>query len=170
MTQHHAAQTFKRFAVAAAELLRRDMDPQFAGDGPSLLFLAGDRLNKTAYAECAAMAKESQMDVIYLNFEPGREHVAPTSVSIFAERWGAVFTWSDCVLWAPKDGGPLLIMPKGLNVCFAHDGRALISFPKRPTHSLRSGIIRARQRLLSAARQVTPEQVTEAEEAIAQAA
>lgn len=170
MTQHHAAKTVNRFAVAAAELLRRDLDPQFAGDGPSVLFLAGDRLDETTYAELAVLAKESQMDMIYLDFEPGREHLGPISVSIYAERWGAVFTWSDCVLWAPKDGGPLLIMPKDLNVCFAHDGRALISFPKRPTRSLRSGIIRARQRLLRAASQIMPEQFAEAEEAFARAA
>ncbi|MBA2936193.1 hypothetical protein HZF05_19090 [Sphingomonas sp. CGMCC 1.13654] len=45
------------------------------------------------------------MDLMHLAFEPDRERFGPTKVSIFAERLGAIFTWSDCTLCAPKDGG-----------------------------------------------------------------
>jgi hypothetical protein len=50
-------------------------------------------------------------------------------------------------------------MPKGLNMCFSHDGRALISHPSRPTQALRDGINRARNRMLKAAQAVTAEQI-----------
>lgn len=159
MTLQLPDETVNRFALATAELLRRGLDQEFADDAASVVFIAGPPLDAAKTDHWTLSAKETAMDVVYLTFEPGRERFGPSGVSIFAERWGAVFRWPDCVLWAPKDVGPLLVMPKGLNVCFAHDGKALISLPTRPTHALADGIARARKRLLLAARLVTEEQL-----------
>ena len=74
---------------------------------------------------------------------------------MFCERGGIVYTWLDSVLWAPTDGGPLLIMPRGISMCMGYDGRALISRTQRPTHALGGGIERARQRLRIAAARIT---------------
>lgn len=159
MTHQQSDEIVNRFALAAAELLRRDLDPEFADDAASVVFLAGPPLDAAKTNYWTLNAKESGMDLIYLTFEPGRERFGPTGVSVFSERWGLVFRWTDCVLWAPRDGGPLLVMPKGINVCFGHDGKALVSLPSRPTHALADGVGRARNRLLRAAREVTEEQL-----------
>jgi hypothetical protein len=156
-------ETVNRFSIAIAELMREGLDPEFAEDSASLVFVAGPPLDGAKIDEWTINTKECQHDIIYLTFVPGRERFGPTSVAVFAERWGAVFRWTDCELWAPKDGGPVLAMPQGLNVCFSHDGKALISHPTRPAKSLRNGVLRARQLLLRAARAVTDEQVSKVE-------
>lgn len=148
-----------RFALAAAELLRHPLDPAFTQDAPSVVFLAGRPLDPATIAQLTLTAKDSDMDLVHFAFEQGRERWGPTDVSVLCARWGVVFRWTGCVLWAPKDGGPMFIMPPGINVCFAHDGKALISFPTRPTHALSAGIERARRRLSRAALAVTPEQL-----------
>lgn len=163
MTHRNSDETVNRFALAAAELLRRDLDPEFANDAASVVFLAGPPLDAAKTDYWTLSAKETGVDLVYLTFEPGRERFGPTGVSVFTERWGVVFRWTDCVLWAPRDGCPLLIMPKDLNVCFAHDGKALMSFPSRPTRSLADGVGRARNRLLRAAREVTQDQLAKVE-------
>jgi hypothetical protein len=154
-------ETTARFTIATAQLLREELAPEFANDSGSVAFLPGPPLDGEAAMALAEVAKESQMDIVYLAFDPGRERFGPTSIAIFAERSGIVFTWRDCILWAPKDGGSLLAMPPRLNVCFSHDGRALISHETRPTQSLRNGATRARSHLLRAARAVTKEQLAE---------
>ena len=159
----HDDETKDRFAIATAELLRQELAPEFANDNSSVVFVHGPPLDADTGLSWAEIAKETQLDVVYLAFAPGRERFGPMSLNIFAERWGIVFRWLDCVLWAPKDGGSLLAMPQGLNVCFSHDGKALISHEARPAQSLRNGVSRARIRLLRAARAVTPEQLAQAQ-------
>ena len=161
MTHQHPEEIANRFTIAAAELLRHDLDPAFADDAASVVFLIGPPLDGATTDQMSLVAKDTGMDLIYLAFEPDRERFGPIGVGIFSERWGAVFRWTDCVLWAPKKGGPLLIMPKGINVCFAYDGRALLSFPSRPTHALSAGIKRAHHRLRRAAWSVTADQLDE---------
>ena len=158
---NYSGETVNRFAIAANELLREEMAPEFAQDGPSFAFLAGPPLDADKAVSWAGIAQDSQLDIVYLAFDLGRERFGPTSVAIFAERFGVVYRWTECVLWAPKDGGRLLVMPRGLNMCFSHDGNALISHQSRPTHSLRDGIARARNRLLRASRAVTEEQLAQ---------
>ena len=151
-----------RFTIATAELLREELAPEFANDRASVVFVHGPPLDVGKGLAWAEIVKETEMDLVYLAFQPGRERFGPASVNIFAERSGIVFRWLDCVLWAPKDGRSLLAMPQGLNVCFSHDGKALISHQSRPTHSLRNGMSRAQSRLLRAARAVTDEQLAQA--------
>ncbi|BBD02232.1 MULTISPECIES: hypothetical protein [Sphingobium] len=157
MTHQCNLETVNRFAIAAAKLLRHELDQEFAADGCSVIVIAGPALDKNLLDKWTIEAGEQQMDIVYLAFEAGREHLGPTSASIFAERSGVVFRFTDCALWSPKDDGPLLIMPFGLNVCFGHDDRALVSFPSRPNGSLRSGVARARLRLRLAANAVPSE-------------
>lgn len=161
MMHQQSDEIVNRFALAAAELLRHELDPEFAQDGASAVFLAGPPLDTGKTNHWTVSAKQTGVDIVYLAFEPGHERLGPTSVAIFSERHGFVFRWTDCVLWAPKDDGPMLVMPRGINVCFAHDGKALLSFPSRPTRSLQSGIARARNRLRRAASAVTPEQLAD---------
>jgi hypothetical protein len=165
-----SSNTVNRFTIAAADLTRRSLNPEFATDAASLLFIAGDPLDQRGLDTWARHANEAQMDLIYLAFEPGREERGPSDICIYAERHGIVFRWNQCVLWAPEDGGPLLIMPPGINVCFGHDGLALISLPERPTHSLEDGAAHALQRLVEAANQVADKRLAEVEYPFKQAA
>lgn len=105
-----ANQTVNRFSIAAAEFLSERLEPEFAQDSASLVFIAGPPLDLELANQWALNAKNSQMDLIYMTFEPGRERFGPTSYAVFAERWGAVFRWTDCELWAPKDDRPCLLM------------------------------------------------------------
>ncbi|MFD1789263.1 hypothetical protein ACFSC3_17035 [Sphingomonas floccifaciens] len=159
MTQQLSDEIANRFTLAAAELLRHPLDPAFAQDAPSTVFLAGRPLTPATLAQVSLMAVDSDMDLVHLAFDEGRERFGPTDISIFCIRFGAVFRWIGCALWAPRDGGPMMIMPPGVNVCFAQDGKALISFPTRPTRALGAGMKRARQRLHRAAGAMTHEQL-----------
>lgn len=159
MTHLLSDEIANRFTLAAAELLRHPLDPAFTHGAPSAVFLAGRPLDPATTTQLTLTARDSDTDLVHLAFEQGRERFGPSDVSVFCARWGVVFRWTGCVLWAPRDGGPMFIMPPGINVCFAQDGKALISFPTRPTHALSAGIERARRRLCRAAWAVTPEQL-----------
>jgi hypothetical protein len=160
----------KRFTIAAAELLREEMAPRFANDAESLVFLAGPPLTGDEALKWAAGAKDTRMDIAYFAFEPGRERFGPTNTAVIGERSGIVYRWTECSIWAPKDAGPFLVMPTGLNLCFSHDGKALISHTSRPTKSVGNGIARARKRLTQAAQAVTGEQLATMEDGWKQAA
>jgi hypothetical protein len=68
-----------------------------------------------------------------LEFDPDRLERGLKNIVIIAERCGVVFRWKECVLWAPANGGPLLIMPKDdVSICFGYDGLVLMS-AARPT-------------------------------------
>jgi hypothetical protein len=152
-----------RFAVAAEQLLRQDLDPKFANDGQSVALFVGAPLDPYQLAQFAVIAKKTGADIVHFAFDPAWPQSRLKHVDVFAERYGVVFRWTECDLWAPADGGPLLIMPKGLNVCFGYDGLALISLEERPTHALGEGIARARTRLRFAAAAVTEEQLAAVE-------
>lgn len=162
MPQNNEA--MNRVAIALADLLRDELAPEFAEDSSSFAIIAGPPLTEDYALYWAESAKDTQTDIIYLSFELGREHHGPTRLAVFAERSGIIYRWADCVLWAPKDGGARRVMPKGLKMCFSHDGKALISHKSRPAQSLRNGMIRARARLLRTARAVTEEQLAHAED------
>lgn len=147
MTHQSADEIVHRFTLAAADLLRHPLDPGFADDVAFAVFLAGPPLDGTEADDVSQAAETAGMDLIHLSFEPGRERFGPTGVGVFGMRRGAMFRWTDCVLWAPRNGGPLLIVPLGLNACFAHDGKAMLSFPSGPKVALGAGIKRARGRL-----------------------
>lgn len=91
-------------------------------------FSQGRPLDPTTTTQLTLTARDSGLDLVHLAFEEERERFGPSDISVFCACWGVVFRWTDCVLWAPKDGGPMFIMPPGINVCFAQDGKALISF------------------------------------------
>lgn len=158
-----ADEIVNRFTIAATQLLQDQLDPAFADDSVSLFFVAGPPLTPDLADSWAITAKETRMDIVYLSFEPGRERFGPSDIAVFIERSGVVFRWTDCDLWAPRRGGPWLIMPKNINVCFSHDGRALLSHASRPTQSVSSGIKRAATRLKPAARAVRRDQLDKIE-------
>ena len=156
LTSHCIA---RRYIAATEQSLRQTPDREFANDGASVVFAGGNALSPAELADFSIACDQSHVDVIYLEFAPGHPERGPQNVIVIAERDGIVFRWSDCSLWAPADGGPFLIMPRGLRVCFGYDGLALISYPDRPTTALGDGFARARSRLRFAERGLTAEQL-----------
>lgn len=154
---HRGTDRIDRFVIAAQALLYQTPDPEYANDGVCVLVAGGDPLGHSELARMTAICAQNGSQLIYLEFSKSRPQDGPQNVVLLAERWGAVFRWTDCVLWAPQDDGPFLIMPKGLNVCFGYDGIELFSIAQRPTHDLSDGIARARTRLRHAERAVTAE-------------
>ncbi len=152
-----AQQKIDRFLVATQALPYQTPDPEYANDGVSVMMAGGYPMGTSDLARATAICVQNRRDLIYLKFSKSRPQDGPQNVVLIAERWGAALRWTDCALWAPEDGGPLLIMPKGLNVCFGYDGIELYSIPQRPTHHLADGTARARTRLRHAERAVTAE-------------
>ncbi len=152
-----AEQKIDRFLVAAQALLYQTPDKEYANDGVSVLMAGGYPMESSDLARTSVICTKYRGDLIYLEFSRPRPQDGPQNVVLIAERSGVAFRWTDCALWAPEDGGPLLIMPKGLNVCFGYDGIELFSIPQRPTQDLADGIARARTRLKHAERAVTAE-------------
>lgn len=52
MTQQLSDEIANRFTLATAELLRHPLDPAFAQDAPSAVFLAGRRLPRRHLPKC----------------------------------------------------------------------------------------------------------------------
>lgn len=154
----------KRFTIATVSLLCEALAPEFANDNCSLAVVSGPPLTPETAMNFATVVDDTGVDTIYLAFEPGREHLGPVSATIIAERSGIVYRWCDCSIWAPKHGGSFLLMPDGLQLCFSHDGKALISHDTRPAQSLRNGAVRARNLISRTARALTNEQLAMAEE------
>ncbi|MEG3159384.1 hypothetical protein U1763_02605 [Sphingomonas sp. LB2R24] len=146
-----------RFLIAAQALLYQAPDPEYANDGVSVLMAGGHPMEPSDLDRTAAICAQCRGDLIYLEFSKTRPQDGPQNVVLFSEREGVIFRWTDCALWAPEDGGPLLIMPRRLNVCFGYDGIELFSIAQRPTQYLGDGIARARTRLRHAERAVTAE-------------
>ena len=119
----------------------------------------GVPLGADATIDLSHGVKETGIDLIHREFAPGEEHLGPCNVVVITERDGINFWWHECDLWSPLDDGPLLILPRGLNVAMAYDGKALLSMPTRPTHAVAAGVERARTRLRSAASRVTRTQL-----------
>ncbi len=152
---NRAEAKINRFMLAAQALLYQTPDPEYANDGISVILAGGYPMTPSDLSRTSAICAQYRSDLIYLEFSKTRPQDGPQNVVLIAERWGATFRWTDCVLWAPQDGGPLLIMPKGLNVCFGYDGIELFSIPQRPTLQLGDGIARAQTRLRHAESAVT---------------
>jgi hypothetical protein len=153
-----------RFAIAAERLLRHAPNPEFVGDGQSVNILSGGPPDPADFQAICSVCEKTDLDIVYLEFRPGRESQGPTGLTIIAKRDGLLNFWPQCTLWAPKDGGPLLIVPKDdIAICIGYDGLAL-TWMERPAGSLANGIDRARTRLRFAERSVTAEQVTRVRE------
>ncbi len=146
-----------RFLIAAHDLLYQTPDAEYANDGVSVTMAGGYPMSSSDLARTSAICANTQGDIIYLEFSKTRPQDGPQNVVLISERGGVIFRWTDCALWAPEDGGPFLIMPKNLNVCFGYDGIELFSIPQRPTRHLADGMARARIRLRHAERAVTAE-------------
>lgn len=55
MAHQHSEGIVNRFALAVAELLRRDLGPEFADDAASVVFLAGPPLD-AAKSDCRSLS------------------------------------------------------------------------------------------------------------------
>ena len=157
MTHQPHQEILDRFAIAAEELLRCELCSGFVADRPTAVLANGYPLGEVGLDNLTQIARRNRIDVIYFEHAPANESQGPQRIRVFAERDGIAFPWTDCVLWAPEEGGPLLIMPQGTRVCFAYDGLTLTMLQDRPTQALDDGMARARDRLRRAAREVTGE-------------
>jgi hypothetical protein len=63
----------------------------------------GNALDPAELADFSIACDQSHVDLIYLEFKPGRPELGPQNVIVIAEREGIVFRWSDCSLWGPAD-------------------------------------------------------------------
>ena len=149
----------KRFLIAAETLLKAELSTEFANDVQSVAFVLGEAPDVSSLTLMSHCVAKTGASVVLFQFEPGREHLGPQSTAVIVQRDGLVYSFTDCVLWAPEGDGPFLILPTKVNSCFAYDGLALIHRPGLPTSAISGGVARARARLRSAARAVTDAQV-----------
>lgn len=136
-----------RHVAAAQRLLTGVPDPEFVGGKPSVLFSGGGDLDLRTYTALVTASSKSGYDTVYFVFDPRRPDRGIQSVTLGLERDGNIHRYTRCTLWSPADGGPMLIMPEGLKMCFAFDGIALISIAQRPVTAIGEGAARARSRL-----------------------
>ncbi len=108
----HNDQIVKHLISATEHLLRQKPKAQFINDSPSVIVSGGESLSAEALAALSYTCVQSQVDVIYVEFEPGLPELGPENVIVMGERDGALYPWSDCALWSPPSGEPLLIMPR----------------------------------------------------------
>lgn len=108
--------------------------------------------------DLAGTTAEHDIDVIHLEFEPGREFEGPVNMALSEDRNGSILTWPECHLWADLDQRLILLVPKGQDFGFAFDGAALIRVTDLETGPDRDrGIADARKLLMSGAWKVPNE-------------
>lgn len=73
----------------------------------------------------ARTTAELDVDVIHLEFVPGREAEGPVNIYLCEDCNGTISTWPTCDLWTDR-GSFFLVVPRGKDFGFAFDGSALI--------------------------------------------
>ncbi|MBY0282510.1 MAG: hypothetical protein K2W81_00950 [Sphingomonas sp.] len=115
----------------------------------------------------ARTTAELDVDVIHLEFEPGREAEGPVNIYLCEDRNGTILTWPKCELWTDR-GSFFLVVPHGKDFGFAFDGSALIRVTDIHTGpAFDENVEHARELLASAAARVPAgvPRVTQAEPA-----
>lgn len=62
---------------------------------------------------CAAAARRSKTDQIYIAFDVDDARAAPLATGVFREQDGDMWCYGNCRLWAPACGGRALLVPRG---------------------------------------------------------
>lgn len=100
---------------------RRPNEPQL---GAGFVLTHGDQ------NLCAAAARRSGTDYIYIAFDVDDAAVPPVAAGVFREQNGAMFVYGDCRLWSPANDGRAILVPMGVGPEVGH-------FAFRPGRPLR---------------------------------
>lgn len=123
-----AAGNMMRHVVALSIMLsgrrgreRRDREPQM---GSGFLLTLG------AHKLCAAAARRSGTDYIYIAFDVDDAAAPPLATGVFRQQGDDMVVYGNCVLWSPANDGRALLIPRG-------DGSYIGYFAFRPGQPLR---------------------------------
>ncbi|TPG16732.1 hypothetical protein EAH87_13880 [Sphingomonas koreensis] len=103
----------------------------------------------------ARTTAELDVDVIHLEFVPGREAEGPVNIYLCEDRGGTISTWPTCDLWTDR-GSFVLVVPRGKDFGFAFDGSALIRVTDIETGPAFDENVRHARELLSSAAERVP--------------
>lgn len=97
----------------------------------------------------AVACGNQSVDFVHLVFGSGPHGDAPRQVVLGISEERAFRWYEDCVLWAPEDEGPLVVVPRGVGVDdhYGFDGSRLERRPGRPAATLGAGMVRAERRV-----------------------
>lgn len=84
---------------------RREGEPQM---GAGFVLTHGD------HNLCAAAARRSGTDYIYIAFDVDDATSAPVAAGVFREQDDSMFVYGDCRLWSPANDGRALLVPMGV--------------------------------------------------------
>lgn len=83
---------------------RRDHEPQVG---------AGFRLTHGAHHLCAAAARRSGTDYIYIAFDVDDATAPPLATGVFRQQGDDMVVYGNCALWSPANDGRALLVPRG---------------------------------------------------------
>lgn len=121
---------------------RRDGEPQM---GAGFVLTHGDQ------NLCAAAARRSGTDYIYIAFDVDDAQSGPVAAGIFREQDGQMWCYGNCVLWSPANDGRAILVPRGQGeypgyFAFRPGGRLKL-VPARVPGDFDAGVRRADARL-----------------------
>ena len=100
------------------------------------------------------LARADGIDYVSITFDPGEEHRGARGVAVFEWSGGGLNAHTRCEPWMSADGSVFVLRPKGGNVCFGYDGRALVAIARTPEMDAAAGVARARAVIRSIAEKV----------------
>lgn len=83
---------------------RRGHEPQIG---------AGFVLTHGGHKLCAAAARRSGTDYLYIAFDVDDASVAPVAAGVFRQQGDDMIVYGNCVLWSPANDGRALLVPQG---------------------------------------------------------
>ena len=144
-----AAANMMRYVVAYSLMFtgrrareKRDGEPQL---GAGFVLEHGDE------TLCAAAARRSGTDYIYIAFNVDDARTAPVASGVFSPQGDDMMCYGNCHLWSPANDGRALLVPMGAGapvgyLTFRPGGR--LKFVQAPLPGdLRAGLLRAKSRL-----------------------
>ena len=148
-----------RQSIALIDLLKHPVESEFANDSSSVFIWACPALSEADVQWACIQSAIWQMDILHFSFLTGDEDLGVEGISIFMERDGGLQKLTECLPWAPADGGPLLIVHEQSRLVNSYDGLALTGKTLDLGADFHPGVARARTRLREAAAAVTDEKL-----------
>lgn len=141
----------EKFVVAAGDLMCFKAQVPFDKRRITVMFTYAPP-GWVSEEDLTANTSEHDLDLIHLEFEPGREFEGPVNIALCENRNGTILTWPQCNLCTELDGRIVLLVPKDQDFGFAFDGVALVRVTDLETGAKRGrGIMQARELLMSVA-------------------
>lgn len=137
----------ERFTAAAEVLLDRGTSKR-PGGSPETLFAGGPTPSRQTLAALSTTAGAQALDIVYMVFDLADIAKGPTSLMLITPRLGVHTVRLDCHLWAPMDGGRLVIVRRGsTDTYYDFDHDELVQRKGGLAFSLDDGFVRAAVRL-----------------------